>query len=241
MRRRGRRKLKGNRRFELRTGQDIRTDSVPAQPRLASYLDSALSHGREVVMPCNVALLSPTRGRPVQRCVKRFRLNSPNAKYVFLLQSDASFTDNSENTMEALNAGASVLTFAACAGSGLQELYKAVAAFKDGPLDVENLLDAIEELTGLIAQLSEIFNDQCTTPDPRFASRLRKSLTSCQKTTNGFKTRLETCRAAASNGAMQWMMARLRQVLCQSDFEKMRLAMLRHLAVFSVHVGVANG
>lgn len=143
--------------------------------------------------------------------------------------------------MEAVNAGASVVTFAALAGNGLKELCKAIKAYRDGPHDVEQLLDAVEELNGLIAQLSETLTDRTVIMKPDFESRLVRSLKACKANASAFTVKLQQCKPELGYGPLQWAMCRLRPLLYQSDFEKWRLVILRHLAVFSVHVGVING
>ncbi|KAF2159603.1 hypothetical protein M409DRAFT_60672 [Zasmidium cellare ATCC 36951] len=142
--------------------------------------------------------------------------------------------------MEPLSAGASVLTFVAIALDGASKLSQAVAAYRGGPQEVQYLGDSINELQAILRQLSEILQDAALLLPPEFATALENSLRSCQKRLVGFTAELKKCEASSQDRVWPRVASRLRPVLHQKDLEKMRLAILKHLAALSLDVGLIN-
>lgn len=142
--------------------------------------------------------------------------------------------------MDPLSAGASVIAFVTVALDGAGKLYNAVAAYRGGPQDVKLLLSALSDLLFLLRRLSTILHD----PDNRllgaFATELETSLKTCVSEISTFNSKLIKCQPRPQEGSLQRFARRLRPVLHQMDLEKMRLAILRHLATLSVQVGLVN-
>ncbi|KAK4631061.1 hypothetical protein CLAFUW4_02702 [Fulvia fulva] len=142
--------------------------------------------------------------------------------------------------MEAVNSAASVVAFATVALNGIKELFKATSAFQDGPEDVAQLIEATQELQQLISRLLSLLTTSGFTIPATFANELKKSFKACEQHVKIFDAKLRRCQPVHGDGSLHWLLARLRPVTYRSDLEKMRLLVLRHLAVFSVHAGIAN-
>ena len=133
-----------------------------------------------------------------------------------------------------------MVAFASVTLNGVKELFKATSAYRDGPDDVAQLLEAVQDLEQHISRLQSLLITPGFNIPATFADELKRSFKACEKNVNIFEAKLKKCQPMQGDGSLYRLLARLRPVLYQSDFEKMRLVILRHLAVFSVHTGIAN-
>lgn len=117
---------------------------------------------------------------------------------------------------------------------------RSCCSFRNGPRDVESLLDAIEDLLAKLEYLSAILQDPLVFLPAECHIALEDSLKSCKRDLTGFQAKLEKCEPSPHDGRMQRLFSRLRPVVQQKEFQKVRMTINIHASSFSTKCGTVN-
>lgn len=144
--------------------------------------------------------------------------------------------------MDPISSGASVLAFVTIALQASKTLYEAVSGYRNGPAEVQHLLNAVQDLRGILKQLSRSFSSPDLTKalTDEIATHLVRSFHACGMDIRRFSAKLDKCRTTENTIGILTILNRLRPIAYQQDFEKMRLDILRHLAVLAANQGIVD-
>ncbi|KAK4506221.1 hypothetical protein PRZ48_004186 [Zasmidium cellare] len=142
--------------------------------------------------------------------------------------------------MEVLGASASAVGIAALAVEGATKLYQAFNAYRDGPHDVQELLDSLDELQASLRFFSGVVQRSSIDMPTYYTTAIERSLDCSEKSLLRLAGKLDKCNARAQDGTLRWLASRLRPVICRADFEKMRQTVLRHKIAISAHTSLIN-
>ncbi|RBR17539.1 hypothetical protein FVER53590_12056 [Fusarium verticillioides] len=135
--------------------------------------------------------------------------------------------------MEAVGAGASILTFITVAFSVTQSIYSALSAIKDGPEVIRLLTDEIFQLKSILQRLNEVSFVSINDIDKSQVNSLAKK---CKDDLSTLNSRLKSLDVAASEGRRDRLWRNLK--LSFSDLDQIRHVVRGHVQHLTVRLNL---
>lgn len=137
--------------------------------------------------------------------------------------------------MEAVGAGASILTFITVAFSVTQSIHSALSAIKDGPQVIRLLADEISQLRSILHRLNEVSFVSINDIDKSQLNGLAKK---CKDDLSALNSRLESFDVATSDGRRGRLWRNLKLSFSEKDLDQIRHVVRGHVQHLTVRLNL---
>jgi hypothetical protein len=137
--------------------------------------------------------------------------------------------------MEAVGAGASILTFITVAFSVTQSVHSALSAIKDGPQVIRLLTDEISQLKSILQRLKEV---SFVSIDGIDKSQLSNLAQKCKDDLSTFSSRLESLNVATSDNRQGRLWRKLKLSFSEKDLDQIRHVVRGHVQHLTVRLNL---
>ncbi|KAG5778047.1 hypothetical protein H9Q73_008272 [Fusarium xylarioides] len=140
--------------------------------------------------------------------------------------------------MEAVGAGASVLTFITVAFSVTQSIHSALSAIKDGPEVIRSLTDDIAQLESVLQRLKKL---SFVSVDDIDKSQLEQLAKKCQIDLAGLDSRLKSLDVSTSDGRRGRLWGKLKLCFSEKELDHIRNGIQGHLQHLTLQLHIIQG
>src|SRR5215469_13337511 len=137
--------------------------------------------------------------------------------------------------MEAVSAGASVLTFLGLALKSAKAIHEVLSAIKDGPQNVQSLVNEVTQLQTILERLSHVHAGLTASAD---SSNLTSYASRCASDTNAFEKQLHCLRLSANDRRVGRFWKRLKVIVSENDLKRMRAIIHGHIMALNLELGL---
>ncbi|KAF5568579.1 hypothetical protein FNAPI_124 [Fusarium napiforme] len=137
--------------------------------------------------------------------------------------------------MEAVGAGASILTFVTVAFSVTQSIHSALSAIKDGPRVIRLLTDEISQLKSILQRLNEVSFVSIDEIDKYQLNNLAKK---CKDDLSTLSSRLESLNVATSDDRQCRLWRKLKLSFSEKDLDQIRHVVRGHVQHLTVRLNL---
>ncbi|KAF5963604.1 hypothetical protein FBULB1_13275 [Fusarium bulbicola] len=137
--------------------------------------------------------------------------------------------------MEAVGAGASILTFITVAFSVTQSIHSALSAIKDGPQVIRLLTDEISQLKSILQRLNEVSFVSINDIDKSQLNSLAKK---CKDDLSVLNSRLKSLDVANSDGRGDRLWRKLKLSFSEKDLDQVRHVVRGHVQHLTVRLNL---
>lgn len=139
--------------------------------------------------------------------------------------------------MEALGGAASIITVTSLALQSAKAVYATVNGIRNGPKEINDLASALNHLSHILEQVTEISNSFCDT-DRTDLSGLRKAMEECARSLADFRKQVEKLDVLPDEGKLGKVWKRVKVVLEKEDFRRMCVTVDHYISVFGTHLSL---
>ncbi|RFN52459.1 hypothetical protein FIE12Z_3220 [Fusarium flagelliforme] len=139
--------------------------------------------------------------------------------------------------MEAVGAGASILTFITVAFSVSKSIHDTLSAIKDGPEVLRFLKDELSQLQGI---LQGLLQTSITAVGASDVSELHQLVKKCQDDLVGFNTRLCQFDISGADGRRGRLWRKLKLAIEEKDLDHIRQVIKGHVQLLTLRLGIVQ-
>lgn len=139
--------------------------------------------------------------------------------------------------MEALGGAASIITVTSLALQSAKAVYATVNGIRNGPKEINDLASALNHLSHILEQVTEISNSFCDT-DRTDLSGLRKAMEECARSLADFRKQVEKLDVLPDEGKLGKVWKMVKVVLEKEDFRRMCVTVDHYISVFGTHLSL---
>ena len=139
--------------------------------------------------------------------------------------------------MEAVSAGAGVLTFITVALGSTKTIYETVSGVKNAPQEVESLATAVKNLQLVLTQLSNCPAVRLADADTDLEPILG-SIKTCSEDVSRYESELAKVRISPQDKKVGRAWKKLKTVLQEKDFQRMRVQVTHHVSVLGTNLSI---
>ena len=139
--------------------------------------------------------------------------------------------------MDPLSGTASVIAVVTAALQSGIAIHKAVAGIRDGPEQVARLASAVEDLNGLLRQLSTM---PAVSQDnrPEDLPELREAMVRCAKDVESFNKKLAKLAVVPTDKTLRKAWKQVNSLVRKDEFRDMRQSVLHHISSLTSQLSV---
>ncbi|KAF5568500.1 hypothetical protein FPHYL_2748 [Fusarium phyllophilum] len=161
-------------------------------------------------------------------------LHSPN----HLNPSVPKYHSSTSEEMEAVGAGASILTFITVAFSVTQSIHSALSAIKDGPEVIRSLTDDITQLKSVLQRLKKL---SFVSVDDIDKSQLERLAKKCQGDLAKLDSRLNCLDVSTSDGRRGRLWRKLKLCFSEKELDHIRDVVQGHVQHLTIQLHIIQG
>jgi hypothetical protein len=151
------------------------------------------------------------------------------------LLSQLSFFPETSEKMEAVGAGASILTFITVAFSVTKSIHEALSAIQDGPQIIRFLTDEIAQLESILQRLSQV---SFVSVDDIDKSQLESLARKCKDDLAALDSQLKSLDVSASDGRRGRLWRKLKFCISEKDLDQIRHVVRGHVQHLTVRLNL---